>query len=181
MKDIMIGFGIDVDAVCGWLGSFGGENSWQAVSRSMFAGEVGIPRVLALLRRHGIKATWFAPGHSIETFPAEIEAVVAAGHELGAHGYSHEKPSVRWTNGRLRRPDTPASADRAAVVAPGWHWVVRSLVSALMRSCLPRLPVGEYIRVSARRSASARYSSDRAARPVVQAPRLRVRSLPLAR
>ncbi len=60
----------------------------------MFAGEVGIPRVLALLRRHGIKAIWFAPCHSLETLPAEIEAVVAAGHELGAHGYSHEKPSA---------------------------------------------------------------------------------------
>ncbi len=94
MKEILIGLGVDVDAVCGWLGSFGGENSGQAISRGMFAGEVGIPRLLELLRRHDIKATWFTPGHSIETFPAEIEAVVAAGHELGAHGYSHEKPTA---------------------------------------------------------------------------------------
>ena len=94
MKDIQIGFGIDVDAVCGWLGSFGGENSFAAMSRGLFAGEVGIPRLLTLLERRGIKATWFAPGHSVETFPEQMEAVVAAGHELGCHGYSHENPSA---------------------------------------------------------------------------------------
>lgn len=94
MKDIQIGFGIDVDAVCGWLGSFGGENSRQAMSRGIFAGEVGIPRLLTLLQRRGIKATWFAPGHSIETFPAQLEAVVEQGHEVGCHGYSHENPSA---------------------------------------------------------------------------------------
>lgn len=94
MKDIQIGFGIDVDAVCGWLGSFGGENSRQAISRGMFAGEVGVPRLLKLLKRHEIQATWFAPGHSIETFPEPMQGVVDAGHEVGCHGYSHENPSA---------------------------------------------------------------------------------------
>jgi peptidoglycan/xylan/chitin deacetylase (PgdA/CDA1 family) len=58
----------------------------------MFAGEVGVPRLLRLFTRLGIKATWFVPGHSVETFPKQIEEVVEAGHELGAHGYSHENP-----------------------------------------------------------------------------------------
>lgn len=94
MAEILIGFGIDIDSVCGWLGSFGGEDSWQAISRGVFAGEVGIPRLLKLLDRYDIKSTWMAPGHSIETFPKQVEQVVAAGHELGCHGYSHEKPSA---------------------------------------------------------------------------------------
>ena len=42
--------------------------------------------------RFGIKATWFIPGHSIETFPEQIAAVAEAGHEIGVHGYSHENP-----------------------------------------------------------------------------------------
>jgi peptidoglycan/xylan/chitin deacetylase (PgdA/CDA1 family) len=58
----------------------------------MFSGEVGVPRLLQLLDRFGIKATWFIPGHSIETFPEQIKAVAAAGHEIGVHGYSHENP-----------------------------------------------------------------------------------------
>ena len=91
-KEILCAFGIDVDAVAGWLGSYGGEDSPLDISRGMFSGEVGVPRLLQLLDRFGIKATWFIPGHSIETFPEQIKAVAAAGHEIGVHGYSHENP-----------------------------------------------------------------------------------------
>jgi peptidoglycan-N-acetylglucosamine deacetylase len=91
-KEILCAFGVDVDAVAGWLGSYGGEDSPDDISRGLFAGEVGVPRLLSMLDRFGIKATFFTPGHSIETFPDQIKAVVAAGHEIGAHGYSHENP-----------------------------------------------------------------------------------------
>lgn len=91
-KEILVGFGIDVDAVAGWLGSYGGEDSPDDISRGMFAGEVGSPRLLALFEKLGIKTTWFIPGHSVETFPAQMKAVAAAGHEIGIHGYSHENP-----------------------------------------------------------------------------------------
>lgn len=91
-KDISVAFGIDVDAVGGWLGSYGGENSPDDISRGVFAGEVGVPRLLKLMQRYDIPATWFWPGHSIETFPEQFDQVVAAGFEIGAHGYSHENP-----------------------------------------------------------------------------------------
>ena len=58
----------------------------------MFSGEVGTPRLLNLFEKYDIPASWFIPGHSIETFPDSIEMVVDAGHEIGAHGYSHENP-----------------------------------------------------------------------------------------
>jgi peptidoglycan/xylan/chitin deacetylase (PgdA/CDA1 family) len=91
-KEILCGFGVDVDAVAGWLGSYGGEDSPDDISRGLFAGEVGSPRLLKLFDRFGIKTTWFIPGHSIETFPTQMQAVAAAGHEIGIHGYSHENP-----------------------------------------------------------------------------------------
>lgn len=91
-KEIFVAFGIDVDAVGGWLGSYGGEDSPNDISRGMFAGEVGTPRLLRLFERYGLKTTWFVPGHSIETFPRQTEMMVEAGHEIGAHGYSHENP-----------------------------------------------------------------------------------------
>jgi peptidoglycan-N-acetylglucosamine deacetylase len=91
-KDILVGFGIDVDAVAGWLGSYGGEDSPDDISRGLFAGEVGSPRLLKMFERLGIKTTWFIPGHSIETFPKQMQAVADAGHEIGIHGYSHENP-----------------------------------------------------------------------------------------
>jgi peptidoglycan-N-acetylglucosamine deacetylase len=91
-KEILVAFGIDVDAVAGWLGSYGGEDSPDDISRGMFAGEVGTPRLLELFRRHDLRTTWFIPGHSIETFPEQTRMVVEAGHEVGIHGYSHENP-----------------------------------------------------------------------------------------
>lgn len=93
-KDIKVVFGVDVDAVGGWLGSYGGEDSPSDIQRGMFSGEVGTPRLLNLFAERGIRTTWFIPGHSIETFPAQTEMIVAGGHEVGAHGYSHENPAA---------------------------------------------------------------------------------------
>lgn len=92
MKRIEICIGVDVDAVAGWLGSYGGQDSPNDIQRGMFAGEVGSLRLLQLFERAGVRTTWFVPGHSIETFPNQMHQVVEAGHEIGAHGYTHENP-----------------------------------------------------------------------------------------
>jgi peptidoglycan-N-acetylglucosamine deacetylase len=91
-KEIFVAYGVDVDAVAGWLGSYGGEDSPDDISRGIFAGEVGCPRLLKLFEKYDLRTTWFIPGHSIETFPEQMKAVVDAGHEVGIHGYSHENP-----------------------------------------------------------------------------------------
>ncbi|BBV77472.1 polysaccharide deacetylase family protein [Raoultella sp. Lac2] len=91
-KEILCAFGVDVDAVAGWLGSYGGEDSPDDISRGLFAGEVGTPRLLKMFAEQKLRTTWFIPGHSIETFPEQMKAVVDAGHEIGIHGYSHENP-----------------------------------------------------------------------------------------
>lgn len=91
-KEIYCAFGVHVDAVAGWLGSYGGEDSPGDISRGVFAGEVGVPRLLTLFERFGIKTSWFIPGHTIESFPDQCRAVAEAGHEIGLHGYSHENP-----------------------------------------------------------------------------------------
>jgi peptidoglycan/xylan/chitin deacetylase (PgdA/CDA1 family) len=92
MKDIKVSYGVDIDAVAGWLGSYGGEDSPDDITRGIYAGKVGIPRLLKLFRTFDIQATWFVPGHSAETFPKETKQIVDEGHELGLHGYSHENP-----------------------------------------------------------------------------------------
>ncbi|MEW5422910.1 polysaccharide deacetylase [Amorphus sp. 3PC139-8] len=93
-KEFFVAYGIDVDAVAGWIGTYGGEDSPCDISRGVFAGRVGSPRLLRMFERFGIKTTWFIPGHSIETFPEEMKAVAEAGHEIGMHGYSHENPMI---------------------------------------------------------------------------------------
>lgn len=91
-KEILVGFGVDIDAVSGWLGSYGGDESPDDISRGLFAGEVGTPRLIELFRRNELTQTFYWPGHSIETFPEVFSACVDAGHEIGVHGYSHENP-----------------------------------------------------------------------------------------
>ena len=91
-KEILCAFGVDVDAVAGWLGSYGGEDSPDDISRGLFAGEVGSPRLVGLFKKYDLRTTWFIPGHSAETFPDQMKAVANAGHEIGVHGYSHENP-----------------------------------------------------------------------------------------
>lgn len=93
MGDIDVTIGIDVDAVAGWLGSYGGEDSPADLSRGLSAGNEGIPRMLTVFEKEDVDTSWFVPGHSLETFRENIEMVANAGHELGVHGYSHENPT----------------------------------------------------------------------------------------
>jgi peptidoglycan/xylan/chitin deacetylase (PgdA/CDA1 family) len=93
-KNVRVCYGIDLDAVAGWLGSYEGQDSPDDISRGVWAGQVGTPNLLDLFKRYNIKTTWFIPGQSIETFPNECKRIVDEGHEVGLHGYSHENPIV---------------------------------------------------------------------------------------
>ena len=46
-----------------------------------------------LLRCHGVRATFFVPGHTVLPIPTLVERIAAEGHELGHHGWAHENPS----------------------------------------------------------------------------------------
>ena len=91
-KEILVGYGVDIDAVAGWIGSYGGEDSLNDIQRGLFAGEIGTPRLLKVFDKFKIKASRFIPSHSIETFSEQTRMIVEAGHEVGAHGYLHENP-----------------------------------------------------------------------------------------
>jgi len=60
------------------------------LSQGEFGPRVGVPRILELLRREEIPATWFVPGHTLVTFPDTIAAILDGGHELACHGWYHE-------------------------------------------------------------------------------------------
>jgi len=51
--------------------------------------EANTLRVLDLLEENGARATFFFLGEVAERFPALARRVVAAGHEVGSHGYRH--------------------------------------------------------------------------------------------
>jgi peptidoglycan/xylan/chitin deacetylase (PgdA/CDA1 family) len=59
------------------------------MSQGAYGWKVGVWRVLDLLERYGIKATFFIPGLIVEQRPQVVEAVLARGHEIAHHSYSH--------------------------------------------------------------------------------------------
>jgi peptidoglycan/xylan/chitin deacetylase (PgdA/CDA1 family) len=80
----------DFDAMSGWIAR--GMTTPTPVSRGEF-GVIGAARILALLKKHGIPATWFIPGHTLETYPEACRKVLEAGHEIGHHGWTHVPPA----------------------------------------------------------------------------------------
>ncbi|KAK4575319.1 hypothetical protein LTR86_001173 [Recurvomyces mirabilis] len=90
-KRVLVGYGIDVDAVANWINTCDGSpQNPTNVSRGVYGATVGIDRLLKLYEKYKIKATFFTPAHSLETFPKQMTKVRDAGHELGLHGYTHE-------------------------------------------------------------------------------------------
>ncbi len=85
----------DFDSFSGRI--FGaGERGITPLNASLgeFGGRVGIERVLGLLDRYGVRATFYIPGESADSWPARVEQVMKAGHEIAHHGYCHETPTM---------------------------------------------------------------------------------------
>ena len=94
----------DFDVVSGFMAR--GMTTPTPMSRGEF-GLVGARRILALLKTYDIKATWFVPGHTLESFPDNCREVHEAGHEIAHHGWTHVPPA------NLTREDEEAEMVRA--------------------------------------------------------------------
>jgi peptidoglycan/xylan/chitin deacetylase (PgdA/CDA1 family) len=67
-----------------------GNTSPSGLSAGQYGARAGLPRVLALLERYGIAATFFVPAVSAKLYPQDVKRIAEAGHELGIHGWIHE-------------------------------------------------------------------------------------------
>jgi peptidoglycan/xylan/chitin deacetylase (PgdA/CDA1 family) len=112
----------DVDAEAGWLGE--GEQYARRLtilSEGRYGVIRGVPRILELLSRYGIPATFFVPGHTADAHPALVRQLLSAGHEVAHHGHLH-----------VRSDHVPAEVQRAEIVEG---------LAALERAGAPR-PLG---------------------------------------
>jgi len=69
-----------------------GTTTPTPLSRGEF-GLVGAARIRRLLKDHGIPATFFVPGHTVESFPEAVRGLVEDGHEIAHHGWTHRRPA----------------------------------------------------------------------------------------
>ncbi|MEJ5867580.1 polysaccharide deacetylase [Pseudokineococcus sp. 5B2Z-1] len=71
-----------------------GETRPGRLSQGQYGARVGAPRVLDLLERHRAPASFFVPAVSALLHPEEVRDVAAAGHEVAAHGWIHERNAL---------------------------------------------------------------------------------------
>lgn len=80
------------------------------------------PRVLHILERARVRATFFVIGHKVDQHPDVVRAIAEAGHEIGVHGYAHDrlyalKPPAAVAGDIAKTVD---AVGRAAGVRPRW-------------------------------------------------------------
>ncbi len=71
-----------------------GGNSIGRMSWGQYGTRKGVPRILSLLAKEGVPATFFVPAVTALLHPEEQRRVVGEGHEIGLHGWIHELNSV---------------------------------------------------------------------------------------
>jgi peptidoglycan/xylan/chitin deacetylase (PgdA/CDA1 family) len=112
----------DFDALSVWIGPRGAASP-SATSRGEYA-VLGVNRVLKVLADRNIAATFYIPGHTVETYPLSVDAILAAGHEIGHHGYLHENPvslESRDEERRVLERGLKSLADIASVTPTGYR------------------------------------------------------------
>lgn len=71
-----------------------GGKSIGRLSWGQYGNRVGVPRILDLLARHDVRATFYVPAVAALLHEDEQRRVVAEGHEIGIHGWIHELNSI---------------------------------------------------------------------------------------
>lgn len=87
----VLSFDVDAESPILAHGRRHAENA-MAMTHQAYGPLVGVPRLLALLDEFDLKATFFVPGLTADRYPATVERVLEAGHEVAHHSYSHISP-----------------------------------------------------------------------------------------
>lgn len=122
----------DFDAMSVWLGSYKARNP-SMISRGEF-GAIAVPRILDLLKKHAMPATFCIPGHTALAYPDLVKRIRDEGHEIAHHGWVHENPADFDEAGERSNIDKGLEAlHRAAGVrpkgyrSPSWDFSERTI------------------------------------------------------
>jgi peptidoglycan/xylan/chitin deacetylase (PgdA/CDA1 family) len=76
-----------------WVLREGGDSP-AGLAMGQYGARAAMPRILRLLERYDVPATFFVPAVIAKLYPDEQRRVIAAGHEIGLHGWIHERNSA---------------------------------------------------------------------------------------
>ena len=127
---VALSFDSDHETLTLWSG----DTSPSKLSQGQYGNRVAIPRILAMLARHSIPATFFVPAVVAMLYPDEQRQVVAVGHEIGIHGWIHEfngkLPPADERDLQMRAADTLehiAGVRPVGVRTPSWDFSQHTL------------------------------------------------------
>jgi peptidoglycan-N-acetylglucosamine deacetylase len=115
-----------------------GETSPGRLAQGEYGARVGAVRVLELLERYGVPATFFMPAVSALLHPDEARRYAAAGHEIGVHGWIHERNTLLGADDEralLQRSldtlDELTGARPTGIRTPSWDFSDSTLAAIL--------------------------------------------------
>ena len=123
---VLLAFDVDNETI---EGLSQGAMSVGPLSQGEFGSRVGVPRIVALLEREQVPATFFFPAWSLKLAPEQASVILASGmHEIGVHGWIHEQ-NTRLDEATERRLLVQATDEIASISgvrpvgyrAPSWN------------------------------------------------------------
>jgi peptidoglycan/xylan/chitin deacetylase (PgdA/CDA1 family) len=105
---VAVALSFDVDQETSTLRD--GRTSPALLAQGEYGSRAGLPRILKMLDRHAIPASFYIPGVSALLHPDDVRRIAEAGHEVGLHGWIHER------NSNLAEADERELTHRAADV-----------------------------------------------------------------
>jgi peptidoglycan-N-acetylglucosamine deacetylase len=107
-NQVAVALSFDVDQETGSLRD--GRTSPALLAQGEYGSRAGVPRILKLLARYAIPASFYIPAVSALLHPDDVRRIAEAGHEVGLHGWIHER------NSSLAEADERQLTHRAAAV-----------------------------------------------------------------
>jgi peptidoglycan-N-acetylglucosamine deacetylase len=124
---VAVALSFDSDHETIWLRD--GTTHPGKLSQGEYGARAAVPRILALLSRHQIRASFYVPGVCAALRPAEVKGYVDGGHEVALHGWIHERntslPAPAERDLTLRAADQLARASGvppAGIRTPSWDF-----------------------------------------------------------
>ena len=104
------------------------------LSQGQYGNRQGVPRILEILKKFDVKASFFVPAVTALLYPEEQQRVAADGHEIGIHGWIHERnselPLAAERDLQMRSADVLESVTGARPVGirtPSWDFSPNTL------------------------------------------------------
>ncbi len=123
---VTLTFDLDAETVW-WSDADSMRGNPSSLSQGKYGPRVAVPKILALLDKHDINATFFIPAWVAENYPEATRSIAAAGHEIAAHGVKHVSPvslapeeERRVLRDSIRILETVSGRKPVGYRAPSW-------------------------------------------------------------